>query len=141
MSDRVTNGAARVRCFCGTTHTSDGFSERDILTNLEQFAREQEQVRFFIGQLEQCPDTGRVHCQWYVQLHNPGTIASLKRKLRRVDERLNTSHLEVAQGSADDNIAYCSKESSRYVPDGSTVDQNAIRVGQVHRGAGRGAGE
>lgn len=141
-SDEVSTQATRVRCFCLTTHTGgDGLSEFDIVELVRRFANEQDGVRFVIGQLEKCPDTGRIHFQWYLQCHNPGTIASVKRKLRRVDERLNTTHIEIAQGTSDQNIEYCSKQSSRYVPEGATPEQCAVRHGQAHVGAGRGAGK
>lgn len=139
--EEVVSKATRVRCFALTTHANGEFTGFDIVDLVRRFADQQDGIRFVIGQLEKCPETGRIHLQWYLQCHNPGTIASVKRKLRRFDERLNSTHIEIAQGTADDNIRYCTKESSRYCPEGSVAEDVSVRFGQAHRGAGRGAGK
>lgn len=52
---------------------------------------------------EVCPTTGRVHWQGYVEL-------STQKTLRQVIGLLSPSHVEVAKGSAEENILYCSKD-------------------------------
>lgn len=141
MPNEVRDGARRVRAWCITVNSGERFSIRDIVAKLGEFARGCDQVRFFIGQCEKCPSTGREHFQAYLQLHNPNTLQACKRKLRVYDERFNTVHLEPANGSADDNIAYCTKEDSRHVPEGFSPEEASIRHGEVHHGAGRGAGK
>lgn len=63
-------------------------------------------VKFFIAQLEIAPTTGQKHIQGYVQLSRQQRLSWLK-KLRP------GAHWEVAKGSADENIRYCSKSDSR----------------------------
>lgn len=55
---------------------------------------------------EVCPETGRHHFQCYVQLKTKKTLSWMK---SNVDE---IAHFEVAQGSADDNYRYCTKDGN-----------------------------
>lgn len=64
-------------------------------------------VKYFIGQLEKAPDTGKLHLQGYVELAQAKRLPWLKENLSR------TAHWEAAKGSQDENRAYCSKDQTR----------------------------
>lgn len=64
-------------------------------------------MRFIIYQLEKAPTTGYMHLQGYVEFKQPMRQNAVKRLFG------DTAHLEVAKGSAEQNIAYCSKEETR----------------------------
>jgi len=60
-------------------------------------------MSFLIYQKEAAPTTGTPHFQGYVVFKNPQSLVALR--------ALNgAAHYEVAQGSAAQNITYCSKE-------------------------------
>lgn len=63
-------------------------------------------VVYAVWQLEVAPDTGTHHYQGYLQL---------SRKLRRaqVSEIIPGAHLEIARGTLEENIAYCTKLETR----------------------------
>lgn len=64
-------------------------------------------IQFFIGQYEVCPSTNRRHFQGYIQFERRC------RGFNRIIEIFGSCHIEVARGSAQDNIDYCSKDSTR----------------------------
>jgi len=72
-----------------------------------KLSRVQETCNFSIGQLER-GEEGTIHVQSYFEFAQRTTLAKLKTIL---GARI---HAEPARGSTDQNIAYCSKESSRY---------------------------
>ncbi|QJQ37747.1 replication-associated protein [Cressdnaviricota sp.] len=91
-----------------TSWTGTWFCDDDV--DLEQYLSKLHQdgkVAFCIGQAEQCPQTGRKHLQFYVQLGRTCTMKWLK---KYVNEH---AHWEKARGSVDENIQYCSKLESR----------------------------
>jgi len=65
-------------------------------------------VRFFIGQAEVAPDTGRLHHQAYIELHAPRTPSSLKAILG-----IPWLHVEHRRTTQQACIEYCSKEDTR----------------------------
>lgn len=77
-------------------------------------------MRFLIYGREVCPSTGTPHLQGYVEFLNPQRITGIKTL-----PGFSTSHLEVARGSPDQNITYCSKS-----------DANPTRFGSPGPGAG-----
>lgn len=66
-----------------------------------------DRVRFIICQLERCPDTQRLHLQGYVETTSSVRFGHLH---RHIHPGLS---LRVANGTADENIAYCTKDESR----------------------------
>lgn len=64
-------------------------------------------ITFGVCQLERAPTTGQLHYQGYIQLARKQRLTWLRRWLS------DKAHWEVARGTADENIAYCSKEDSR----------------------------
>lgn len=80
------------------------------LTGLDQFERSLRGVPSFRGlchQLEQCPSTGRIHLQGYVEFAKPQRQSALK-KLHA------TAHWEPAKGTRKQCVAYCTKDETRY---------------------------
>lgn len=65
------------------------------------------QVKFTIAQVEKCPESGRLHVQGYMQLHNPTGLQSLKKLIG------NQVHFEQRRGTYKEAITYCSKEETR----------------------------
>jgi len=66
-----------------------------------------EDFTFAIGQKEKCPTTGREHIQMYVQ------FARKCRGIKKLQDLLGPCHVEIARGTAEQNIAYCSKDDTR----------------------------
>lgn len=94
----------QARCWCGTLHLSEqgldgsAYLEEKHATNL---------IKYGIGQIEECPTTGRRHLQFYVQLHRSQRLTWLKAKID------SEAHWEPARGSFEENKKYCTKEESR----------------------------
>lgn len=65
-------------------------------------------VIYHIAQLERCPTTGALHWQGYVELDRPMRFTQLKTILD-----MPTAHVQASRGTAEQNIAYCSKQESR----------------------------
>lgn len=91
---------SRSRSFCFTLHTDDS-----------KELKFPENVRYAIYQYELAPSTGKLHAQGYMQLHTPLGI-------KAASKILPGAHLEIAKGSLEDNIKYCTKVESR-LPDSS----------------------
>lgn len=62
---------------------------------------------WMVVQLEQAPTTGQLHWQGTLYFKNPRTLTGVKRLLSR------TVHLEIARGSFDQQLKYCTKEETR----------------------------
>lgn len=68
---------------------------------------------FAIGQLERCPTTGLDHWQMYLRFANPMTARGI---VDLVHEHWPDAHVEIARGSPQQNITYCTKQESRADP-------------------------
>lgn len=64
-------------------------------------------VRYAIGQLEKCPNTGRLHWQVYAELTKPCRISAVKGIFGR------RAHIEFRKGSKHQAVEYCTKEDTR----------------------------
>lgn len=69
-------------------------------------------VRYFCGQIEVAPDTGKIHGQCVVVFDNQQDFAVVKKFFSKLPGG-GTIHLEAANGSTDQCIQYCTKEASR----------------------------
>lgn len=85
-------------------------------------------VQFFIGQVEIAPETGRRHLQCYFELKTQATFDRVH-ALDFLAEEEGTCWIRKARGSAQQNIAYCSKEES--LP-ANPEDRASFRVGEPH---------
>lgn len=68
-----------------------------------------ERMKYLVYQKERAPSTGALHFQGYVVMVNPTSLVGMKAIHA-------TAHFEVANGSAEDNIRYCTKEDTRVSP-------------------------
>lgn len=93
-------------------------------------------VTFVIYQEEKCPDSDRVHIQWYIQFASQ--VEWKKQKAWLTAAGFMTAHFEACRGSSDSNVAYCSKEESR-VPEGRHGRHGELR--QVAGAKGQGSRE
>ena len=105
------------RSWCFTLHdpTPD---EINTLTDLD--------VVFIIFQRELCPTTEREHLQGFIRFKQAIRVAGIKK--RTCIERI---HIEIARGTDDANIKYCSKDESRMV--GTTVTKRGKLPGTGSR--------
>lgn len=69
-----------------------------------------DKIRFAIGQLERCPETGRLHIQLYVEYRNPVRRGQLQRILGLPD---GYGWADIRRGTREAAIQYCSKEDTR----------------------------
>lgn len=92
--------ASRARAWCFTLHTD--------VVSLAPFGWSvlPSSVKFLICQKEVAPTTGALHWQGYLVLTNPKSLQGMKAISA-------TAHWEIANGSAEQNITYCTKEASR----------------------------
>lgn len=67
-------------------------------------------ITYLIYGKETCPTTGRKHHQGYFELKTQMSLNAIKKKLKN-----DTIHLEVARGTAEQNIKYCEKEGDVFV--------------------------
>lgn len=65
-------------------------------------------VNYLVYQLEQCPDTGRLHFQGYLETARTVRLGFVRRL-----NGLEGAHFEHANGSPEQNKAYCTKQESR----------------------------
>lgn len=65
--------------------------------------------RFMVGQLEQCPETERLHLQGYFELTRPQRITWIKANWPGFDR----AWFEPRRGTQQEAVAYCEKEESR----------------------------
>lgn len=93
---------SRYRNWCGTYFNI----ERDGLTGFSDLFKRSE-VKLFVGQLEECPDTQRLHVQFYTEFVRPFRLSRLKNLFP------DTIHWERRRGSRAQAIAYCQKDESR----------------------------
>lgn len=64
-------------------------------------------LQYHIWQEETCPNTGKRHLQGYIEFTKSVGLSYIKNHWRDA-----TTHFERARGTAEENIAYCSKSSS-----------------------------
>lgn len=64
-------------------------------------------MSYLVFQREECPKTKRLHYQGFVVFKAPRTMKWIKKHIS------DKAHLEIAKGSVDSAVAYCSKVESR----------------------------
>lgn len=113
---RPRNHSTRSRRYCGTwnSHTSGDF--RTAVSGLRQ-------VRYWIAGNERAPTTGQEHVQFYICFLQQTAFTTLH-------AALPGAHLEVARGTSNENIEYCSKEGNFEEEGQRPLDANdAARLG------------
>lgn len=91
---------SRSRNWCFTLHNYTDEDE-EIFKNIK--------CRYIIYGREVCPTTQRKHLQGYIQYDNQRTLTAIKKSLG-----LPKIHLEISNGSSEDNKTYCSKDNDVY---------------------------
>lgn len=92
-------------CFTLFTPTQDN----DDISLFDTFTKKLKASSYYRGacwQIEQAPETQRLHLQGYIEFNTPLRLASL----RKIDTRV---HWEPAKGNRQQCIAYCQKEETR----------------------------
>lgn len=72
------------------------------------FVYDEENMVYAVMQLEECPTTGRLHFQGYVEYKNRVSFDRAKRLLQS-----DSVNIRVAKGSSEQNTTYCTKEDTR----------------------------
>lgn len=80
-------------------------SDIDVIKLFVSKLRSLPNFRGIAAQVEKCPTTGRLHLQGYLEMEKPVRMGALK-KLS------STTHWEVAKGTREQCVAYCSKLES-----------------------------
>jgi len=114
VNNRTFNEKSTYRRMCVTINLPDGVSWNDatIARALEALAN---QLRYFIAGRETGAE-GRHHWQGYIEFDKPKTGGTVLRGFRKAFPLPISVHLESARGTAEQNIAYCTKEDkSPYV--------------------------
>lgn len=81
---------------------NDDYSDADQFTSA---LRQHPKFRGLAHQLEECPTTARIHVQGYVEFTAALRLAALKKISQN-------AHWEMAKGSREQCVAYCSKEDT-----------------------------
>ncbi|AJP36449.1 replication-associated protein [Avon-Heathcote Estuary associated circular virus 20] len=63
-------------------------------------------LRYYIGQMEKCPSTGRFHFQGYIEFDSAMYV-------KKISAQLNNCHIEARKGTQLQAIAYCKKHETR----------------------------
>jgi len=98
--------STRAREWCFTVNNPTEASKLSLDAKLEELCT------FAIYQHERAPTTNTLHLQGYLCLLVPRTLIGIKRSIFHAPVN-TTAHLEVARGTRDECVAYCSKEESR----------------------------
>lgn len=107
------------RSWCGTSFDLEAFTFPEVVS-------EENRVKYGIWQLEICPHTSALHCQWYIEF-----TASVRHSfVKRVVGDLR-SHVEIRRGSPIQARDYCRKSDSR-LP-GTEPSEVGKQTGQGHR--------
>lgn len=64
--------------------------------------------QFFCYQLERCPTSGRLHYQGYLECKSKSSLDRVKTRILKNPK----AHVEIAKGTAQQNIDYCSKSET-----------------------------
>lgn len=81
-----------------------------VTSYAEEFSEnvKNERIQYAVWQREQCPTTGKLHWQGYLEFKEGVSMSVVKKLLKD-----NTVHLEARKGTQEQAIAYCTKEESR----------------------------
>ncbi len=80
--------------------------EEDAESQLPTWNELPSKVRFLVWQVERCPTTGRLHVQGYVEFEQAQDMVWAQKNFHK-------GAYKKANGSAADNITYCTKEDTR----------------------------
>jgi Putative viral replication protein./RNA helicase. len=97
------------RNFCITVYPREPENASDCVGDcLHPEEWDQNLVRYFVWQLEACPETGRPHYQCYLETHRAVRFSKIK-KLPGLED----AHVEARKGTREEAKTYCQKEETR----------------------------
>lgn len=99
----------------------------DYLTKLSKLPN----FAYTIGQVEECPDTKRLHIQGYTEFTESTPIATIRSVLKGISSKA----CSVSKGNQQHNITYCSKSSSQILPPieiGVPLPKNQGKRNDIH---------
>lgn len=107
----MTNSEPKSRNYC---FTINNYTPED-LEKLHSLGSELSNHHFLIFGLELAPETGTKHLQGYIQLNDAQRFKYLHKyfALKR-NNKLFKFHIEIANGTPEQNIKYCSKDGDFY---------------------------
>lgn len=76
----------------------------------ETIPQSDDAITYCIGQLERCPDSGRLHLQLYIEYR---ISTRFSRFIKRLELGNGCGHAEGRRGTAEEAIRYCSKDATR----------------------------
>lgn len=76
-------------------------------------ARFTNRIRYLVYQLERGEETGRLHLQMYLELHDSMRIQTVVNVVKSIVGKGKSVRVEKRQGSQTQAVAYCSKEDTR----------------------------
>ena len=121
---------AKARCWVLTEHDTKKF------TTWKEFDIECQKIRYFCYQLEQCPETGKIHIQGYIEFYDQVRMGQVKSRLGS-----DKVHLEVRKGTRIQARDYARKDDSPYFtsfyPDWSEHGGRLVGTKTVERGTFR----
>jgi len=98
-------------CFAEDPEVDEAIRGTYFTTMWNATTEEGNPIKYLCFQPEIAPSTGKLHYQGYCYYENQVRFGTVKQFL--VDWGFNNAHIERANGSASDNIRYCSKDESR----------------------------
>lgn len=123
------NNESKSRNYC---FTINNYTQED-LERLHELGAEMTKHHFLIFGLELAPETGTKHVQGYIQLNEAQRFKYLHKyfNLQR-DNKLFRFHIDIANGTPEQNINYCSKDGDFYqygtpVSQGKRTDMIVIK--------------
>lgn len=102
------------------------FEDFDRLRNLTS---PPENIKFLVGQLERCPESGRLHFQGFATTTKSIRLTGFQKLIHPTVK----FHCGKTDGTAEQNITYCTKEESR-VP--AVEGGFSLRLGEPPKGQG-----
>lgn len=107
MSDKI----SKSKRYCFTIHN---YTPQE-LTQFHELAESLEKHRYICYGLETAPDTGTKHIQGYIELHTTQRLGFVQRYFNiKRDGKVHKFHLEIANGTAEQNKKYTSKDGEHF---------------------------
>ena len=91
-----------------------------------------EKCKYFVGQVEKSPQTGKLHVQGFFILRNSGRMGTAKKAISD-----NTAHLEIRHGDRLKARDYCMKPNESF-PNAEPAVEGPIQIGDFESEQGTG---
>lgn len=122
-------------CFTIFIHDEDGnnVDRTTFNTQLDEFMpinKKIDEAEYLVYQYEFCPRTERLHIQGYMQFVNSRSLGGVKKLLTKWSGEKGP-HLEIANGTPEENRTYCTKLESRAIGNTGPFEFGDCPVGDV----------